>query len=259
MVALAAPLPQEERAALEAARHLQIPRRPLKVIEGGKSKKRSRSSRIGEVRTRTNLHSCHDVPEGFFMCPSASCDELISDAQLAEEVAVCPSGHVTDWEHEERRYNEDPGGIALVGLKNTQQGDIAEKVIWDIGFLGKDFGKISKWLSQDSYHCPHDFELSSNRGLEVRSVSTRAKNYAFALTAKKKRRMDAHARAQGYVGQAGALVVLDFVAMTADVYLRLMDRAVYFERPKAPFVTGVPFLNPFAESTLAAVADDIPF
>lgn len=253
MVVMAAGLPAEEEAALMAAKGLK-----LVNIKRHRRLRKDKPRSLG-YRRRRNDDSCHNAPEGFYQCPSASCDLHIPASEFLNGEVTCSAGHFTDLKERELQELLSPGGIALVGVTNTQQGRIAEQVVWDIHDLGE-FGVLDQWLSHDVDH-NSTFDMVTSTGLpvEVRSVSTRAANQAFALSAGKKRRMNIEMRRRKARGQIGVLVILDFVTMTANIYLRFMERAIYFERPKKPFITQVPFTNPYAEIDRTQVPDDIPF
>lgn len=259
MVVLAAQLSAEETAALQAASGLKLYN--IKRQRRGRAYEAPRSE---HHRERTNRQSCRDVPDGFNMCPRASCDLLIPAHRFLDTEVTCSSGHITDLREMELMEMLSPGGIALVGLTNTQQGRIAEQVVWDLHDLGPKLGLLTEWLSAKTHGSTFDMVTSRGFPVEIRSVSTRAVNHAFALSSGKKRRMDAEMKRREAHAQVGILVILNFVTMTADIYVRQMDRAIYFERPAQAFATGIPFANPHAEPDerglcAASAVDEIPF
>lgn len=234
-----------------------IPTAPtLKVIDGGKTvrPRRKSPSRVMTQRSRFNPDSCREVPDGFHQCPYGPCKRLIPSHKFERRIVTCEDGHETDLDEEIRREHEDPGGIALVGLTNTQQGFIAESVVAAFTPLGS-YGTPGDFTD---YCCPVDFVTDAGVAIEVKSVSTRARNHAFALTAKKKERIAAYMKQHECTGLVGALVILDFSSATADVYLREMPNgAIYFEKPKVAFATEVPFDSPFNAAPTST--EDIPF
>lgn len=184
-------------------------------------------------------------PPGTFLCLDPTCDVLLPDELLDGDWYACPRGHTVELRDREQQLSLSVGGWTHVGLTCTEQGYIAEQVVRDLGHLGN-YGRISWW--SDRYNEPLDGATDEGWGIEVKSVSTRARNFAyFPGTRAAKRRKDAFARERGWRGILAVLVVLDFAASTAAVHVRPMRRMRYFEDMGDP-IARVPFPNPFEEA-----------
>ncbi|HSX41062.1 MAG TPA: hypothetical protein VLF21_00250 [Candidatus Saccharimonadales bacterium] len=253
MVTLAARLPAEESAALEAAKHLRIKRTPLKVIEGGRAvqttPKRLRS------RIRVNRDSIWNAPAGHIKCPNPTCGVPIPLAEVEDDYAVCSKGHAHSPREEAERFeSQTPGGYTHAGLSLTAMGLLGEDIIERQVRLGR-FGKI---IERTPYHHPIDFVTDLGFGLESKTVNAVNLNHAFNLSAAEKEAKTAYVLENGLVPAAG-LVVVCFRTSRAEIHLRSWpDRFKYFERPKRrPPDMVVKFKNPFVKK--ARSLDVLPF
>lgn len=214
-------------------------------------------------RNRTNPRSVLDSPTGFLRCRTPGCTRFIPSSELLKDVAYCSAGHELDVRQEHWRDLETPGGYSLCGLSNKEQGDIAERVIQELRFLGE-FGEVVEW-----YGGNHPYDGMTNLGwaVEVKSVNAElARNHAFTRsTARATERKHAEMERCNATGLVGALVPLYYSTSEAWIYLRGMQQMTYFEKPKTrPFeVFNFEHFNPFAkveeQRELDFKGDDIPF
>lgn len=215
------------------------------------------------TRRRTNPHSLRDAPDGQIKCKHPGCNLFFPKEALAEDEVLCPAGHEFDRDAEEAAELKGNQERSHIGISRTDQGDIAELIVQELKFLGE-FGQVSEWIAGSA---PLDGLTDLGWGIEVKSINgPMAKNHAFTRCRKRSvERKNAEIKRRSLRGIVGVLVILDFDTSEAIIYLRGMDRMMYWERPQtAPFaVVDFEHLNPLVaaekQAKLDLEGDDIPF
>lgn len=215
------------------------------------------------MRRRANPSSLRDAPDGTIKCREPGCSLFLSSPKPGERFVECLRGHEFDVEAAELADLERPHRMAHIGISRTEQGKIAEQIVREYGDLGR-FGKVSQWIAGSE---PLDGLTDRKWGVEVKSINgPMAKNHAFTrCSSRSVERKNAEIVRLSLNGIVGVLVILDFDTSIATIYVRGIDRMMYFEKHTAELLAVVSFehINPVAiarkQAKLDLVGDDIPF
>lgn len=112
------------------------------------------------------------------------------------------------------------GGGTRIGLKPSEQGDIGEALVKDMGEL-PGYGKIL-WVHPGTSVSPSPLDMATaDWGIEVKTLGYDAVHHRFIPgRPKEKADKNAMAIARGLKGVLGVLVLLNYRSGLADIYVR---------------------------------------
>ncbi len=215
-------------------------------------------------------HKCYGrMPKGQ-PCPYWLSPQTVASVEQAGGYYTCPTCRmsfdllehlpwhgVTEENHDREQF--EAGGTTRIGLGLTDQGQIGEDLIRDMGQL-PGYGPIT-WWHEGTAGTPSPLDgATAEWGIEVKTLGYDARHHRFIPgRTSEKQAKNAMAAQRGYKGVLGVLVLLDYRRSVADIYVKEMPLAAWsngagrtlagvssFRSSSGQhLIAEIPFKNPF--------------